>query len=377
MHTAPSSLFRQRSTFILLWSKSTLCCTFSAIGYCRSLTVTVWKHISLPGVRSRSVNPWPRLDFETGSSLIERDERGIPALTMLEFGNEDTATLVVAWRSGRNAHGRALKAGGDVTSSLRRYAMGALNKIDSTEGRRYDPSDEQDDECSYLDTDREELLDTALLDTIFKAASLSQAIDDDLRSHSIALYALVIGNDPDKLTAFVRKGNPVQLAKKSLVALFDQTLTRVEKPLLAFDTFYDVIIRPSQVHILHQKNFETLFKESEAVLAKTSEWAESLGKALPILAESVEWLSNRLRQTSVMRRRVQSILKSEYLHQLTNDVLREKMESRGLDPEKLMDGNQLILNKDTERDVLLLLNEDLWTGDFSGEQYAATRKARR
>ncbi|MCX4097663.1 Kiwa anti-phage protein KwaB-like domain-containing protein [Nocardia sp. alder85J] len=309
--------------------------------------------------------------------MIERDERGIPALTMLEFGNEDTATLVVAWRSGRNAHGRALKAGGDVTSSLRRYAMEALNKIDSTEGRRYDPSDEQDDECSYLDTDREELLDTALLDTIFKAASLSQAIDDDLRSHSIALYALVIGNDPDKLTAFVRKGNPVQLAKKSLVALFDQTLTRVEKPLLAFDTFYDVIIRPSQVHILHQKNFETLFKESEAVLAKTSEWAESLGKALPISAESVEWLSNRLRQTSVMRRRVQSILKSEYLHQLTDDVLREKMESRGLDPEKLMDGNQLILNKDTERDVLLLLNEDLWTGDFSGEQYAATRKARR
>lgn len=262
-------------------------------------------------------------------------------------------------------------------SSLRHYAMAALEKIGSTEGRRYDPSDEQDEECPYLDADREELLDTALLDTIFKAASLPQAVDDDLRNRTLALYALVLGNDPDKLTAFVRKGNPVQLAKKSLVAMFDQTLTRIEKPLLAFDTAYDLVIRPSQVHILNQKNFEFLFKESDAVLAKTAEWAEDLGKALPISAEGVEWLSNRLRQTSVMRRRVQSILKSDYLPQLTQDVLRAKMAERGLDPQLLMENDRLIINKDTERDILLLLNEDLWTGDFSGEQYAASRKARR
>jgi hypothetical protein len=42
-----------------------------------------------------------------------------------------------------------------------------------------------------------------------------------------------------------------------------------------------------------------------------------------------------------------------------------------------MDDDGLIINKETERNILLLLNEDLWTGDFSGEQYAATRKARR
>ena len=91
---------------------------------------------------------------------------------------------------------------------------------------------------------------------------------------------------------------------------------------------------------------------------------------------SVERLTRRLPQTSVMRRRVRSILKRSYLHELTLEVLRAKMYEHSLDPQKLLDNDGLVINKDTERDVLLLLNEDLWTGDFSGEQYAATRKRR-
>jgi hypothetical protein len=42
-----------------------------------------------------------------------------------------------------------------------------------------------------------------------------------------------------------------------------------------------------------------------------------------------------------------------------------------------MDDDGLIITKETERDILLLLNEDLWRGDFSGQQYAATNKSRR
>ncbi|GAA4502339.1 hypothetical protein GCM10023191_053740 [Actinoallomurus oryzae] len=298
-------------------------------------------------------------------------------MTLTEPNLDGPATLVIAWRLGRNAHGRAIKAGGDVMSSLRRYASVALDKVRSAEGRRYDPNDEQDEECAYLETEREELLDTALLEKILQGASLQQATDDDLRKRSLALYALVVGDDPNRLTAFVRKGNPVQLAKKNLVTVFDQTLVRIERPLLAFDQFYDVIIYPNKVYVLNQKNFEALFKESEAVLAKTSEWASSLSQALPLSDQSVEWVAKRLRETSVMRRRVQSILKSDYLRHLTPDTLRAKMQERGLDPQELIEDGNLVINKETEKDVLLLLNEDLWTGDFSGEQYAASRKAKR
>lgn len=298
-------------------------------------------------------------------------------MTKIELSLEGPATVVVAWRSGKHAHGRALKAGCEVTDHLRRYAASALELVRTGQGRAYDPNDEQDDECTYLEADPCELLDTELLEQTLQAASLPQATTDELRRHPLALYALVVGEDPNALTAFVRKGNPVKFAKKGLVAIFDETLTRVERPLLAFDERYDVVIYPGKVHILNQTHFEALFKESEAVLARTWEWARNLASALPMSTNSMDWLATRLRQTSVIRRRVQSILNSSYFDQLTREALCVKMKERGLDPQQLMDDDGLIINKATERDVLLLLNEDLWTGDFSGEQYAATRKARR
>lgn len=208
-------------------------------------------------------------------------------------------------------------------------------------------------------------------------SSLPLIAADELRKRTLALYALLIGDDPDSRAIFVRKGNPVSLAGKGVVAVFDDALTRVTRPILAFDSTFDVVLLGSSVWILNQKNFEALFKESEAVLARTSEWVDQLSQVLPIADDGKEWLATRLRQNSVMRRKVHSILRSPYFQKLTPDVLRSGMVAHGLSPEILMKDGSLIFNKVTEKDLLLFLNEDLWTGDFSGDQYAAARKARR
>jgi hypothetical protein len=113
------------------------------------------------------------------------------------------------------------------------------------------------------------------------------------------------------------------------------------------------------------------------VLASTSKWADELGQVLPICSDGKEWLAARLRQNSVTRRKVQSILRSPYVSKIDADALRTKITAHGLNPAELMHDDALVFNKDTERDLLLLLNEDLWAGDFSGHQYAAARKARR
>lgn len=294
-----------------------------------------------------------------------------------EIDMSAAATLIVAWRTGRNAHGRVLKSGGQVIEALRQNARSSLEIIASFSGRAYNPDDEQDEESPVLSANYDELLDTALLEQIITGSSLSLISPDDLSKRTIALYALLIGNDPDSRTIFVRKGNPVSLATKSIVAVFDQTLTRVTQPILAFDSTFDVVLHGTSVWILNQKNFEALFKESEAVLAHTSEWVDELNEVLPIADDGKEWLSGRLRQNSVMRRKIQSILRSPYLSSLTPGVIKQKMLEHGLTPENLMIDGKLIFNKDTEKEMLLFLNEDLWTGDFSGEQYAATKKARR
>ncbi|TWE30309.1 uncharacterized protein DUF4868 [Prauserella muralis] len=290
---------------------------------------------------------------------------------------EVPATLIVAWRTGKNAHGRVVKAGGEVIAALRKYASNALLRVEEGEGRAYDPNDEQDEETPFLTADREELLDAALLEQVQRGPSLPVISPEDLRGRSLTLYALVLGADPEKLTIYIRKKNPIQLAKKGLVTVFDQTLTKMEKPILAFDSSFDVIIKPDGVTVLHQKNFELLFKESEAVLASTQQWAEDIDEELPIELDGVDFLAQRLRESSVVRRRVQSILKSGYLDMLTPDLLERKMRDRGLNSKELIKDGRLLFSKSTERDILLLLNEDLWTGDFSGEQYSATRKTKR
>lgn len=299
----------------------------------------------------------------------------MPTIEEIDMGA--AATLIVAWRTGRNAHGRVLKSGGQVIEALRQNARASLEIVASESGRAYNPDDEQDEESHFLSANYDELLDTALLEQIGTGSSLSLISPDDLSKRTIALYALLIGNDPDSRIIFVRRGNPVSLATKSIVAVFDQTLTRVTQPILAFDSTFDVVLHGTAVWILNQRNFEALFKESEAVLAHTSEWVDGLNEVLPIADDGKEWLSTRLRQNSVMRRKIQSILRSPYLSSLTPDVISQKMLDHGLTPENLMKDGKLIFNKDTEKDMLLFLNEDLWTGDFSGEQYAATKKARR
>jgi len=294
-----------------------------------------------------------------------------------EIDMDALATLVVAWRSRQNAYVRAVKAGGDVIEALREHAREAVGKIANGQGRPYNPDDVQEDECPFLTADRSEVLDTALLEQLNRGASLPEASPDDMRQQTLTLYAVLVGNDPDSRITFVRRGNPVRLASKSVVGVFDQTLTRVRQPILAFDSSFDVIFRGDAVWILNQKNFEALFKESEAVLAKTEEWAESLNSFLPLADDSQQWLAQRLRQNSVMRRKVQSILRSRYISALTPDILRQKMTAHDLIAENLMKDDALIFNKETEQDILLFLNEDLWTGDFSREHYAAARKSRR
>jgi hypothetical protein len=295
--------------------------------------------------------------------------------------NEDldldaAVTVVVAWRAGRHAQARVLKAGGDVTEVLRGYAKDALQRVIQAEGRQYNPDDEQSAEDSYLTANQDELLDTALLTQIQRGSSLPLIPPEEVRTRRLTLYALLIGNKAASRAIFVRKANPVSLATKGLVAVFDQTLTRVTNPILAFDRTFDLMLYAGQVWIFNQVNFETLFKESEAVLSQTAKWVNDLAQTLPIAEEDKAWLAARLRKNSVMRRKVQSILRSNYFPKLTPDILETKMIEHGLDPAKLMVDGKLLFNKETEKDVIYLLNEDLWTGDFSGDQYAATRKAR-
>jgi hypothetical protein len=81
---------------------------------------------------------------------------------------------------------------------------------------------------------------------------------------------------------FVRKGNPVSLAAKGLVAVFDDTLTRAIQPILACDPTFDVILLASSVWILTRRGTSAV--RSASTCAKVA-WAArtAAARAPPVL----------------------------------------------------------------------------------------------
>ncbi|RNI25085.1 Kiwa anti-phage protein KwaB-like domain-containing protein [Flexivirga caeni] len=282
-------------------------------------------------------------------------------------------TLVVAWGIGGRVHARKVQIGSDVESALRSTADEVTSSL--TDGVPYNPDSDQED-ATHVTTNRDDLLDTELIGQLKTGSSLPLASDDELR-RPLTCYAAVIGSGDDK-TVFVRKMNPIRLATKSVLAiLITGALTRLETPLFAFEDTFDVIITGDDVFALHQKPFEMLFRDSDAVLAKAGEWVETLTVSLPITTSSRDALLDAVRSNSVYRRKVHSILGRGHLASLTPAAIKSKMSEHGLDPDRLMPGDELDFKPENTRDLLQLLNEDFFTGDFTDAQYAASAKRTR
>ncbi|WP_291043264.1 Kiwa anti-phage protein KwaB-like domain-containing protein [Herbiconiux sp.] len=282
--------------------------------------------------------------------------------------------LTVHWRQGAVVHGRVVKIGGDVASTLQEFASDCAAGL-RTDAPSYDPDEPPEEEDPQRVASLDEAFDTELLQSLSRGGSHPSATGEDLHRRIIC-WALIFGVD-DERTVFVHKNNPVQLASKPLIAgLFDDALARLTEPLFAFDAHFDLVIANEQMIILDYSDFEVLFRESEAVLARAREWSEALTSQLPSTPASTEALEVVVRRNGVIRRKVTSIIRRPYFNALTPSVVREKLEAHGLDADTYMPGGELDFNADTIQDLVRFLNEDLFEGDFSNQPYAASGKQR-
>ena len=279
--------------------------------------------------------------------------------------------LVVAWAYGKAYQSRVVQVSESVATTLRSHAAVAAERLQ--DGATYAPDADMEDN-SHLESDRDESIDTALVQELSKGASLDVATEHELRTKRLNCHALVITTS-EQTTLFVRKRSPIQLASKSLVArLVDDRLDRLGSPLFAFDDRYDAIFTQDKVYVLDKKAFEGLFKDSPAVLAKTNDWIAEVGQYVPFVPGSVEQLQVVLKRNSVLRNKFLAVKGRAYLQSITPDALREEMKRHGMDPLEFMEGDSLKVTGQNVKSVLRLLNEDLFQGGFSQQAYAASTK---
>lgn len=279
--------------------------------------------------------------------------------------------LVVAWVSGQSYAARQVKMSDEVADKLKSYADGALGGL--SDPTPYAPDADVEDN-SHMEAPRDESLDTALIEELSKGASLDLATEHELRTKTLICHALVVTPNIG-VTVFVRKRSPIQLAKKSLLAaIVHGRLDELESPLFAFDNRYDAIVTDEKVYVLDKRAFEALFKNSPAVLAKTSDWINEVAAVIPFADGSADELDTILKRNSVLRNKFLAVRSRPYLPTITPDTLRSEMAKYGLDPAELMDGETLKVTGQNAKDVLRLLNEDLFSGGFSQQHYAASAK---
>lgn len=281
--------------------------------------------------------------------------------------------LIIAWRQGSTLHGRTVKIGGDVAAGLQQFAEACASQLND-DAPLYDPDSPPEDDPQRT-APREEAYDADLLDVLSVGSSHPKADEADY-SRRLICWAVVMGTGEDQ-TIYVHRSSPVQLASKPLIAgLFDDSLARLTDHVLAFDPNFDLVITPEKLYILDHKDFEALFKDSDAVLARSKEWSEKLTTQLPSTEGSAAAVEAILRRNSVMRRKVTSILRRPYFEELKPEILLDRLTQHGMDEEIHFPDGKLNFTEETIVALVRLLNEDLFRGDFSNEQFAASGKQR-
>lgn len=279
--------------------------------------------------------------------------------------------LVVAWRNGTTTHARYVKSGDPLDGELRSAAEHAL-AVGALATSQYHPDGIDDGEPRIAG--RRDVDDTGLLSAIEAGQNLHPASNAELMGHQLLCYACVF-TGADGPTIFVRKSSPVRLGKKTLwTRLNDDTLAKLESPLFSFDGYFDVIVAADTITVLNPKNFELLFKDSEVVLAMIPKWVGELGTTVSMTAGSAEVVSEALATNSYLRRKFRSVIAQPYIGDLPPARIREALAEHGLDPAQFMAGDQLNFTEGNVKDLVQFLNEDLFEGDFSGEQYRAGSK---
>ncbi len=200
---------------------------------------------------------------------------------------------------------------------------------------------------------------------------------DVITDHKPNLYAISApasqGGVP---TIFVRATSPVKFSTKSIKGYVTDSFDRVKSPMVVFDETFDFIVRDDFVVVLNASNFERIVSTNEAARETAKIWATEFSQQIAVTAAGLAVLEDYLAGNSFARRKMQSIRSKSHLNGLSGTRIREALSKRGLDPADYLDGDALAVTKENAKLTLSLLNEDLFEGEFSGDEYAAARKSR-
>jgi hypothetical protein len=289
--------------------------------------------------------------------------------------------LFVVSRRGRTATSAGLKLSPEVVEALRGIVNEAAGRIAgmSPVAWQAQASWERDE---YAVVQRSQLDDDNPVLRALELPEQPEAAPEFLREHKPIVYVIAVGDQPgagqpDERLLFVRKSDPTMNLERRLAVFWDDTLRRIEYPLMTFDRNVDLVLAPGRgLLALNERAFELLFRESPELLARTPRLAHELARATNMTPASEQALVDAAVRYARVRRRVLAIAESGHLTSVTTAQLRAELRRQGLDPGRHLRRGQLHFEPDEVTPMLRVLNEDLLRGGLSGQLFEVERKTR-
>lgn len=249
---------------------------------------------------------------------------------------------------------------------------GAEDADTSPEGSGSEPSAAASQGTTHIETDPEvrKLLREASGQPPLSAQALS--------GKTFLFYAVVIGNDPERRVAFVRKHGPTtSLGRGHLLFAHGDRLTRVSQPLLALDTRFDLVVTPDGIAAINQGVFDALFRDAETLVARYPHWATAFS-SLGLNDADTAALVERCRRDFRLANRLRQIFESGHLAagNVAVKAVLAQAKTLGIDESDIAKNGRLDFSKPDMATLLKLLNDDLFIGGLSKVRFEAGNKSR-
>lgn len=290
-------------------------------------------------------------------------------------------TFVGMWRRGSHIDAAIIPIQGGVVDILRDAAELTLEQLGEREPLDFHAEYAEDPE-TYLRAARAQLPpDSEVLARVSEVGQLDEMSMNELRDRHLFAYAAVIGDQPENRIAFLRKANPKRGLERGHVAFLriaGGALARQQTPTMVVDDQYDMVITADGVLALNFRAFDALFRDAPEALAIIPQRVHALAGHLPLAAGSAEALVDKAMRSVRVRRKVEAIVASGHLADVTVDMVEQELVDNGFDPEDWIENGELVITEDADVQPLLqVLNEDFFRGAFSSRGYRAERKTPR
>lgn len=316
-------------------------------------------------------------------------------------------TLVVAWKRGNGYEFARVKTADEFTEKLRAIVDDFEKTLKKYEKKPYAIGDDiEDDEymtCALqlLERDIQKVAQAAEADRAVTKTRRARAVTTadpqafrdrlvafgamepigakTLLDKTVTLYAIIKGIAAEDRVAYVRRLNPMRLAKPgNILAGLKDSLTVLKTDVFAMDDRVELVLRSKTADVINKNFFDSLFFDLSGSGNEIDAIVSEMLSPLPIQTSTQNLLIERSRLRKRVRRKMLEIRHSGHLSSVTMTDFKRALDEAGLPRSQFIakrGGKETIFAADKDADLLFyVMNDDLFNGALTGRSYAVSKK---